>query len=106
MDVPILFSNNFNEFQALMKEIKSQRMIMTGFMEEMKQQSQSILKNLRKGGNQGWKLLLSLKDNFLTNSGGSILRTYEKLVNFTTHLCRQRLDTFLPIGERVVLWRM
>ena len=30
-----------------MKEIKSQQMIMTAFMEEMKQQSQSILENLR-----------------------------------------------------------
>ena len=33
------------------------------------------------------------------------MRTYEKLVNFIAHLCMQRLDTFLPIGERVVLWR-
>ena len=30
-----------------MKEIKSQRMIMTAFMEEMKQQTQSMLENLR-----------------------------------------------------------
>ena len=54
--MPILFSNNFNEFQALMEEIKSQRMIMTTFMEEMKHQSQSILENLRERGNQGKKL--------------------------------------------------
>ena len=26
-------------------------------------------------------------------------------MNFTAHQCRQRLDTFIPIGERVVLWR-
>ena len=51
MDVLILFSNNFNEFQALMKEIKSQRVIMTASMEEMKQQSQLILENLRERGN-------------------------------------------------------
>ena len=50
VDVPILFFNNFNEFQALMQEIKSQRMIMTAFMEEMKQQSQSIQENLRERG--------------------------------------------------------
>ena len=50
VDVSILFSNNFNEFQALMQEIKSQRMIMTNFIEEMKQQSQSILENLREKG--------------------------------------------------------
>ena len=46
VDVPILFFNNFNEFQTLMQEIKSQ----TAFMEEMKQQSQSILENLREMG--------------------------------------------------------
>ena len=26
-------------------------------------------------------------------------------MNFTTHLCRQRLNTFLLIGAKVVLWR-
>ena len=36
MDVPILFSNNFNEFQAFMQEIKSQRVAMTTIMKEMK----------------------------------------------------------------------
>ena len=50
VDVLIIFSNNFNEFQALMQEIKSHRMIMTTFMEEMKLQSQSILENLREIG--------------------------------------------------------
>ena len=48
--MPILFSNNFNEFQALMQDIKSQRVTMIAFMEEMKQQSQSILKNLKERG--------------------------------------------------------
>ena len=62
-------------------------------------------RTLEKGGNQGRKLLLSLKYNFLTNLRDNIMRTYEKLVNFTAHLCRPRLDTFLPIGEREVLWR-
>ena len=47
VDVPILFSDNFNEFQALMQEIKNHRVIMNVFMKEMKQQSQSILENLR-----------------------------------------------------------
>ena len=50
VDVPILFYNNSNKFQALMQEIKSQRVIMTTFMEEMKQQVQSILENLRERG--------------------------------------------------------
>ena len=50
MDVPILFSLNSNEFQALMQELKCQRVIMTAFMEEMKQQSQSNLENLREMG--------------------------------------------------------
>ena len=36
MDVPILFFSNSNEFQAFMQEIKSQRVIMTAIMEEMK----------------------------------------------------------------------
>ena len=37
VDVSIIFSINSNEFQALMRELKSQRVIMTAFMEEMKQ---------------------------------------------------------------------
>ena len=36
MNVPIFFSNNYNEFQAFMQELKSQRLIMTAIMEEMK----------------------------------------------------------------------
>ena len=52
MDVPIIFFLNSNEFQALMQELKSQRVIMTAFMEEMKQQSQSNLENLRERGQQ------------------------------------------------------
>ena len=36
MDMPILFSNNYNEFQAFMQEIKSHRVVMTAIMEEMK----------------------------------------------------------------------
>ena len=50
VDVSILFSINSNEFQALMQELKSQLVIMTDFMEEMRQQSQFILKNLRERG--------------------------------------------------------
>ena len=74
--------NNSNEFQASMQEIKSRGMIMTAFMKEMKQRYQIIMENLRERGNQGRKLLISLKGNFLTNSGGSIMRTCKKLVNF------------------------
>ena len=47
VDVLILFFLNSNEFQVLMQELKNQRVIMTTFMEEMKQQSQSNLENLR-----------------------------------------------------------
>ena len=50
VNVPIPFSNNFNEFHTLMQEIKTREMIMTAFMEEMKQQFQSILENLRERG--------------------------------------------------------
>ena len=82
VDMPIILFNNSNEFQASMQEIKSRGMIMTAFMKEMKQRYQIIMENLRERGNQGRKLLLSLKGNFLTNSGGSIMRTCKKLVNF------------------------
>ena len=50
VDVSILLSNKFNEFQAPMQEIKSQRVIMSGIMEEMKQQSQLIRENLIERG--------------------------------------------------------
>ena len=33
---------------------------------------------------------------FYNELEGDILRTYGDLVNFTSHLCRQRLNTFLP----------
>ena len=59
-----LFSNNFNEFQALMQEIKSQRMIMTAFMEKIKQQSQSILKNLREMGQPRQEVASKLERQF------------------------------------------
>ena len=36
VDVLIIFFNNFNDFQALMQEIKGQQVIMIAFMEEMK----------------------------------------------------------------------
>ena len=48
--MPILFSINSNEFQELVQELNSQRVIMTTFIEEMKQQSQSNLENLRERG--------------------------------------------------------
>ena len=34
--MPILFSNNSNEFQAFMQEIKSHRVVMSAIMEEKK----------------------------------------------------------------------
>ena len=43
---------------------------MTTFIEEMKQQSQFILKNLRKRGQLRLEVASTLKDKFLTNSGG------------------------------------
>ena len=43
---------------------------------------------------------------FSNELGGSVLINYGELVNFTPHLCKQRLDTFLPTREREVLWRM
>ena len=94
MNVPILFSNNSNEFQAFMQELKSWGLVMTVILEEMKHQSQSNLENLKER---------EQKRQFYNELGGNILRTYGELVNFTTRLCRQRLDTFLPTGEMEVL---
>ena len=71
VDVPILFSINSNEFQALMKILKSQRMIMIVFMEEMRQQqSQSILKNLRKRGQQKQEVAFKRERQFLNELEG------------------------------------
>ena len=50
---------------------------MTAFIEEMKQNLYPTWRTLEKGGNQGRKLLLSLKGIFLMNSGGSILITVQ-----------------------------
>ena len=85
-----------------MQEIKNCRVIMTAFMEEMKQQFQSILENLRERG-QPRQEVASKPDIKFYNELRGQLRTYEKVVNFTAHLCRKRLDTFLPIAERMVL---
>ena len=46
----IIFSNNSDEFQAFMQESKSHQVIMTAFLEEMKQQSQYNLEKLREKG--------------------------------------------------------
>ena len=70
VNVPILFSNNFNEFQALMQEIKSQGMIMAAFMEEIKQKSQSILENLREKRQPRLEVASKHVRQFLANSGG------------------------------------
>ena len=78
-------------------------MITTAFMEEMKQQTKSLMENLREKGLPRQEVAFKFERQLAKELGGSILRTYEKLVNFTTHLCKHRLDTFLPIGEMVVL---
>ena len=64
VDMPILFYNKYNKFQALMKEIKNQGVIMTAFMEEMKQQSQSIVKNHREMGQPGHEVASKLESQF------------------------------------------
>ena len=88
VNVHIIFSNNFKEFQALIQEIKSQQMVMIAFMEEMKQQSQAILENLREKGQPRQEVASKLEMKFYNECEDNILRTYEKVVNFTTHLCR------------------
>ena len=81
-----------------MQEINSHRVVMTTIMEdikyfrEMEQTRQEVVsKPERQFSNE-------LEDN--------ILVTYGELVNFTSCLCRQRLDTFLSTGEREALWRI
>ena len=66
---------------------------MTAFMEEMKQQSQYNLENLRKRGQLRQEVASKLERQCSNELGGSILITYGELVNFTTYLCWQRLDT-------------
>ena len=63
-------------------------MIMTAFMEEMKQQSQTILENLREMGQPRQEVASKPEIQFFNELEGSILGTYEKLVNFTAYLCR------------------
>ena len=71
MDVPILFSLNSNEFQALMQELKSQQVIITAFMEEMKQESQSSLENLRERGQPRQEVASKPKMQFSANLRGA-----------------------------------
>ena len=70
MDVPILFSNNSNKFKALILEIKSQRVIMTAFLEEMKQQFQSILENLGENRQPRQEVASKTKRKFSRELGG------------------------------------
>ena len=70
MDVPILFSLSSKEFQALMQELKSQQVIMTAFMEEMKQQSQSNLENLREMGQLRQEVASKPERQFYNELGG------------------------------------
>ena len=70
IDVLILFFNIFNEFQVLVQEIKSQGMIMTAFMEEIKQQSQSILENLRERGQPRQEVAFKPESQFSNYLGG------------------------------------
>ena len=68
---------------AIMEEIK--------YFREREQTRQEVASNFER--------------QFLMNLGVIILITYGELVNFIAYLCWQRLDTFLPTGEREVLWR-
>ena len=95
--MPIIFSNNFNEFQALMQEIKSQRMIMIAFMKQMKQQSQSILKNLREKGQLRHKVASKPERQFSNEFGGQ----HSKNLREASECHRSPMH--LHIGEKVVL---
>ena len=58
-----------------MQELKSQRVIMIAFMEEMKRQSQSNLENLRERGQPRQEVAFKLERQFSNELGGSILIT-------------------------------
>ena len=68
---------------------------MTTIMEEMKY--------FREREQTRQEVSSKLERQFCNELEGSIMITYGELVNFTAYLSRQRLDTFLPIGEREVL---
>ena len=70
MDVPVIFSNNSNEFQAFMQELKSHRVIVTAFMEEMKYQSQHNLENLRERVQLRQEVASKLERQFSNELGG------------------------------------
>ena len=95
VDVLILFFNNSNEFKAFMQEIKSERVVMIAIMEEMKY--------FRERKQTRQEVASKPERQFCNELRVSIMITYGELVNFTAYLCRQRLDTFLPIGKREVL---
>ena len=61
---------------------------MTAFMEEMKQQFQSIIENLKEIGQPRQEVASKPERQFFNKLRGNILITYEKLVNFTAHLCK------------------
>ena len=58
-----------------MQELKSQRVIMIAFMEEMKRQSQSNLENLRERGQPRQEVAFKLERQFSNELEGSILIT-------------------------------
>ena len=72
VDVPILFCLNSNEFPALMQEIESQRVIITSFMKEMKQQSQSNLENLGEMGQLRWEVASKSERKFSNELRGAV----------------------------------
>ena len=90
MNVPIIFSNNFSEFQALMQELKRQRMIMTAFMEEMKQQYQSILKNLKKMGQPRQKVASNPNRKFSNKLEGQHSKNLQETGEF--HLSPMQVE--------------
>ena len=99
VNVPILMSNNFNEFQALMQEIKSQGMIMSSFMEEMKQQSQSNLENLRERGQPRQEVASKPERQFSNGLGGQHSENLREASEF--HHPPMQVETrYLPPHKR------
>ena len=103
MNVPILFSINSNEFQTLMQEIKSQRVIMIAFMEGIKQQYQSILEKLRERGQLRQKVASKPERRFSNELSGQHSKNLREAGEFYRSPMQAEVNYLLPIGERVVL---
>ena len=99
MNVYILFSINSNAFQALMQEIKSQRVIMIAFMEKIKQQYQSILEKLRERGQLRQKVASKLERRFSNELRGQHSKNLGESDEFYRSPMQAEVNYLFPHGR-------